>query len=121
MKAALIIIVLMVGISSCYRDVEEVLYPQSGSCDTSNVTYVNTVAPLMQSSGCISCHSGGAPSGNIALDTYNGVRAVAVNGKLYGAISHSSGFSPMPEGGTKMSQCNINRIKAWIDAGSNNN
>ena len=112
---------MLIGITSCYHDVEEELYPQTGTCDTTNVTYVNTVAPLLQSNGCVSCHSGGAPSGNIALDTYNGVRTVAQNGKLYGAINHSAGFSPMPQGGSKMTSCNINRIKAWIDAGSNNN
>lgn len=118
-----IIFILITGIimSSCYRDVEELLYPAGGACDTTGVTYANTVVPLLQSNGCISCHSGGAPSGNIALDSYTSVKAAAQNGTLYGSISHFAGFSPMPQAGNKMSACNISKIKAWIDAGSVNN
>lgn len=111
----------VITLSSCYRDNEEDLYPVTGPCDTNGVTYTNTVAPLLQSNGCISCHSGPAPSGNISLQTHTAVKAVAANGKLYGSISHSPGFSAMPKGGTKMSACNISKIKAWIDAGSINN
>lgn len=122
MKKGIIISLIGFGIlTGCYRDNEETLYPANGSCDVSNVTYQQTVALLLQQQGCISCHSGAAPSGNIPLDTYNGVRAVAQNGRLFGTISHTPGYSPMPKGGSKMSICNINKIKAWIDAGSNNN
>ena len=110
-------------LSACYRDVEEELYPpgSGGGCETTNVTYAATVAPLLQSNGCMGCHGGSAPSGNISLQGYANVRAAALNGKLYGAINHSPGFSPMPKGGNKMSSCNISKIKAWIDAGSLNN
>ena len=121
MKKILVIAVLAATLNSCYRDVEEELYPQTGNCDTGGVTYTNTVAPLLQNNGCMSCHSGPSPSGNISLDNHAAVRAVAQNGKLYGAISHSAGFSPMPQGGSKMSACNISKIKAWIDAGAVNN
>jgi hypothetical protein len=113
-----IIVTLLV---SCYKDNEQELYPATGNCDLINVTYAGTVLPLLQSQGCLGCHSGGAPSGNISLEGYNNVKAVALNGKLYGVINHSPGFSPMPKGGSKMSACNINKIKAWIDAGTNNN
>ncbi len=121
MKRSLFIALTALLVSSCYRDVEEVLYPSTGNCETSGVTYANTVAPLLQSNGCVGCHNGPAPSGNISLDNFNGVKAVALNGKLYGAINHSGGFSPMPQGGPKMSACNISKIKAWIDSGSVNN
>lgn len=112
---------MLLVLASCYRDNEQDLYPTQGSCDTNGVTYANTVAGLLQANGCITCHSGPAPSGNLSLSNYSAVRTVALNGKLYGAINHSSGFSPMPQGGAKMSTCNISRIKAWIDAGSLNN
>ena len=121
MKKTVIGFVILVFLSSCYRDVEELLYPSAGACDTNGVTYGNTVALLLQSNGCVSCHSGGAPSGNILLDNFTSVRTVALNGKLYGSISHSAGFSPMPQGGNKMNACQINKIKAWIDAGALNN
>src|SRR5687767_9895156 len=124
MKRNLVIAVLFtIVLSSCYYDVEEQLYPATGggNCETAGVTYASTVLPLLQNNGCMGCHSGGAPSGNISLEGYNNVRTVALNGKLFGVINHSPGFSPMPKGGNKMSACNINKIKAWIDAGATNN
>ena len=120
-KILSIISVISLVLVSCYRDNEEELYPGAGSCDMTNVTYAGTVQPLLQNNGCLGCHSGAGPSGNISLDGFNNVRAVALTGKLFGAINHSPGFSPMPKGGTKMTACNISKIKAWIDAGSNNN
>jgi hypothetical protein len=123
MKNLVIIIVLLASVffTGCYRDNETDLYPVNGSCETSGVTYATTVVPILQSNGCMSCHSGGAPSGNISLEGYVNVRSAAINGKLYGTINHSAGYSPMPQGGNKMSNCNINKIKAWIDSGSINN
>ena len=45
----------------------------------------------------------------------------AISGKLYGALSWSNGFMAMPQGGSKLPDCNINKIKSWIDAGAANN
>lgn len=120
-KSAIILLVISTIFSSCYYDIEEDLFPGNGACDTNGVTYTATVLPALQSNGCLGCHSGSAPSGNIPLDGYNNVKAAAMNGKLYGTISYAAGYSPMPQGGNKMSACNINRIKAWIDAGAPNN
>lgn len=117
----ILLVTSVIIFTGCYRDIEEELYPPTGNCDTTAVTYTTTVVPLLQSNGCLGCHSGGAPSGNISLDNYNSVKLVAQNGKLYGAISHSPGYPPMPQGGNKLSTCNISKIKAWIDAGSPNN
>lgn len=109
-------------LSSCYRDVEDDLYPAGGgACDTTGITYSATIQPLLQSSGCLGCHSGGAPSGGISLEGYTNVKTLAQNGKLYGTISHAAGYSPMPKGGNKLSACNITKVKAWIDSGIPNN
>lgn len=110
-----------IALSSCYYDVDEQLYSGSGPCDTSGINYFNGVLPILQGNGCLGCHSGGASSGNISLEGFNNVRVVAQNGRLLGAISHIPGFSPMPQGGNKLSACNINKVKAWIDAGTPNN
>ncbi|MDX2248048.1 MAG: c-type cytochrome domain-containing protein [Bacteroidia bacterium] len=89
-------------------------------CDTTNVTYSAMVAPLM-SKYCTGCHSGTSASGGISLNSYSGVSAVATNGKLYGTISHQQGFVAMPKGGNKLSECDIVKVKTWIDSGANNN
>lgn len=119
-----ILIICLCLLGSCYRDVEEQLYPAGSGgtgCDTTAVTYSTTVASILQSNGCVSCHSGGAPSGGISLQTYASVKASAQSGRLYGAINHAAGFSPMPKGGNKMSACHIMKVKAWIDKGALNN
>lgn len=108
-------------VAGCYYDKEEELYGANGACDTKNITYSLTVSGLMNSYGCLGCHSGPTPDGNINLQGHTNVAAVAATGKLYGSISHAPGFQPMPKGSNKMSPCDISRVKAWIDAGTPNN
>lgn len=91
-----------------------------GGCDTTNVTFTAVVRPILQNN-CVGCHSGPTPPANLKLDNYDGVRAVAINGKLYGVISHTPGYPKMPYNGNKLDDCRIARIKAWIDAGAPNN
>lgn len=94
--------------------------PDAGGCDTENVRYADFVQPLIQNT-CQGCHSGGAPSGGIDLSTYQGVKGVADNGRLYGAISWQSGFVNMPFNGNQLPDCTIDKIKSWIDSGAPNN
>jgi len=119
-KRIVIFIISMIVLAGCYYDKEDLLYPQS-NCDTANSTYLTAVQPALQTYGCIGCHSGSAPSGNILLNTYANVKTYVQNGKLYGSITHSAGYSPMPQGGNKMNTCVINKIRTWIDAGALNN
>jgi hypothetical protein len=111
---------LVTGISGCYYDKEELLYPGSGICDTAAVKYSTTVVPIVSAS-CYSCHAGSFPSGGVKLDTYNDIRVHALSGRLYGAISHSNGFVPMPQSSPMLSSCKIQGIKRWIDDGAPNN
>ena len=94
--------------------------PNAAGCDTDNVSYSEFVKPLLQNN-CQGCHSGTQSSGGIELTTYDGAKAVANNGSLLGAIDHQSGFSPMPQGAAKLNDCDIDKIKSWIDAGTQNN
>ena len=90
------------------------------TCNTVNVSYSGFIAPLF-TTFCNGCHSGGNPSGGILLNSYNGVKAVAQNGRLMGAISWSAGFQRMPQSGNKLSNCSIDKIQAWINDGAPNN
>jgi hypothetical protein len=89
-------------------------------CDTSNVTFAGTIAPLL-SSKCTGCHNAVTHGANINLATYNGVYAVAVNGRLSGAVNHNYGFVPMPQGTAKLQDCQLAQIRIWIQNGSLNN
>lgn len=92
---------------------------QPSSCDTTNVTYSVTIKNIVTNK-CQGCHSGTAASGGIDLSTYAGVKAKVTDGRLWGAVNHMPGFSPMPKGGTKLSDCELTQIKKWIDAGAIN-
>lgn len=92
----------------------------NSGCDTTIFTYSAAVAPMMNTY-CKGCHNPSSPGGGIDLSTYTGVRAAALNGKLYGSITWASGYSPMPKNSAKLSDCQIKQVKKWIDAGTPNN
>lgn len=109
---------LTLAISGCYYDNEEDLYLGSSTCDTTNVTYSASVAPVF-SGYCNSCHSGSNPSGNIKTDSYASVSANIT--RIRGAINHQSGFLAMPQGGGSLSACDLTKIDIWIRKGKLNN
>ncbi|MEZ4984738.1 MAG: c-type cytochrome domain-containing protein [Saprospiraceae bacterium] len=94
--------------------------PAATGCDTTSVSFSNTVLPILQTY-CVGCHSGNPPSGGINLSNYGGVQTVAANGRLAGSIRHDNGYQPMPQGGNQLSDCYIGQIVAWINAGALNN
>lgn len=55
------------------------------------------------------------------MGTYETDKAIALNGKLYGTITYANGYSPMPEGMGRLSDCQIAIIKKWIDNNTPNN
>lgn len=81
-----------------------------------NISYTSDIAPIIEAN-CSDCHTGAASSG-ILLDNYDALKFYAQNGYLYGAISHSPGYRPMPDGGSKLNNCVIATIKKWIDNGT---
>ncbi len=94
--------------------------PNIQGCNTDQVTYSTYVKSLLNSH-CVGCHGNINPSGGINLSSYNSVKTVASNGKLFGAVNHDSGYKAMPQGGNKLSPCDRDKLKAWIDDGSKNN
>jgi hypothetical protein len=118
-NSLILVTVLSLLFSGCYYDVEEELYPVNGVCDTSNVTYTSSIAPMLNQH-CNSCHSGAAPSGNIDLSNYTNVKLYADDGSLYGSMSHNPNWSQMPQGGNKLDDCSLLKVKTWIDHGTPN-
>jgi len=108
-------------LSGCYYDKADIVYPAATNCDTLLVKYSTTVLPVLNNS-CYSCHSGTAASGGgISLDNFAVLKNMATNGRLVGTISHAIGFSAMPKNGSKLPDCEILKIKAWVNAGALNN
>lgn len=90
------------------------------NCDVTKFTYSGTIQPLLNTN-CVGCHKPGSLGGGIDLSTYNVVKTQVTNGKLLGSVTHASGFIAMPQGGNKLSDCQITQITNWINAGSPNN
>ena len=110
--------ILVLSFNACYYDNEEELYPNP--CDTSFVTYNNTIVPIIESN-CNVCHSQNIQQGGIITEGHNNLLVLVENGKLWGAINHKTGFQPMPQNSNKLSDCKLQQIKNWIDQGAPNN
>jgi len=119
-KTGLIItgFITIAALAGCVYDKKEVV---TIPCNIpASVTYARQVQPIL-STNCYRCHSTASNIAGILLDNYANLKVYAQNGKLYGVITHASGFRPMPDDGGKIDDCSIATIKAWIDAGTPEN
>lgn len=132
----LFVLMLIVVFVACSKTSEDQLTntpPAGGStggtggtggttCDTVAMKYSTNVVPILQAN-CYSCHGNGntGGSGGISLDGYTNLKKWADNGYLLGVINHAAGYVAMPYGGGKLSDCEINKITAWINQGKLNN
>jgi hypothetical protein len=108
-------------LQSCYYDNEVYLYgPGGGSaCDTTNVTYSGTIAPLM-ASNCNSCHSASTGNG-VNTSDYTNLKLIVTNGKLVKSVNWTAGAIQMPLGGQKLPSCTLAKINKWVNNGALNN
>src|SRR5258706_8798309 len=116
--------VFILSITACKKENEEALIKKQGGnvCDTSNVTYSANVLSILQNN-CYSCHSlsSGIINVNVNLEGYSNVKMQVDNNNLINAITHAPGYTPMPYNLPKLSDCNIDIIRAWINGGAANN
>jgi hypothetical protein len=112
-------------ITGCYYDKAELVYPPTTgtSCDTTTTMKYSTDVVSILQANCYVCHSGNAGAGaGYKLDTYTGVKLMADNGRLVRAIMHTGPSNThMPQGGAKLPECNIAKIRTWIRMGTLNN
>lgn len=93
----------------------------NGPCDTTGITYTNFVRPLMVND-CVGCHSARDADFNrhVDLTTYDGVAAVALDGRLVGCVSQTDYYVHMPEYGQKIDACELAKLNAWVNRGAPN-
>ena|ERR1700676_5236010 len=94
-------------------------------CDTANISYANDIVPILRNN-CYTCHSeqNKVESGGLILEGHGPLAFWAAGGTnsiLVGVISHKQGFIPMPYLEPKMDSCSINKIVAWVIAGTPDN
>jgi hypothetical protein len=122
LKNLLFLLIFFLGFGmlfpSCYFDKEDTLYPFM-KCDTTHVTYSQTIVPILSAS-CYVCHSSAHPELGVALDSWASIMVYVTNGKLIPAIDHTGPY-PMPKQGSMLDMCSIERIQRWIANGAPNN
>ncbi len=90
-------------------------------CDTSGVTYTNTVKEIFDTNCALSgCHSAAELTTQGSLETYEHAVIFVSFDRILGAINHTEGFTPMPNppGTDQLDECTIDQIEAWITDGT---
>ncbi len=108
--------------ASCEKNNEEDLKPpiNGDDCNTENVKFGQQIWPVINSS-CVGCHSGAGASAGIRMGNHAELVEAINGGRFVGAIKHRPGFSAMPQGASKLDDCTIKQIEAWIADGMPNN
>ena len=108
-----VVVISLIIFASCAKDNEDDL--TISTCDTINMTYASVDSVFADN--CNSCHNQNYKSGGIRTDIYSELVTIAESGELLGAITHQGGFIPMPYNRSKMSDCEISKIRNWINEG----
>ena len=90
--------------------------------DPTPVTYEAVISPIFEAH-CRACHGSTVYStlgGNNDYSDYTGIKKQSAS-LILSCINHEAGFDPMPKSGGKLSDCDIERIRKWIEAGQPNN
>ena len=118
---AAIALFIIAFFNSCYNDKEDYLYPtrpnqQSGTCDTTNITYALTIKPILDNY-CNGCHN----SGSVNFSSYSGLSSYlgSNSAKFQNNINYTTSQNMPPSG--KLNDCYLNHIRIWIAAGYPNN
>jgi hypothetical protein len=120
LSLALAFSVIVMGSTGCYYDVDDELNPKDTTsvCDTTAMNY-QKISAVFQQGTCLNCHTGASASGNLDLSTYAGTSLYlsSSSSTLIDRITVGNTGTIMPPSGTKLNDCNVSKISAWINAG----
>jgi hypothetical protein len=113
---AALMALIMAASQGCKYENEEEIFGSEEECDVTEISYQGDITPIVDQF-CFSCHSTAEARGGVILDTYLTIKSWA-DESLYCAISHGDGCDNMPKNQPQLSECNILKIKTWIDEGA---
>lgn len=90
------------------------------SCDTTAVTFSQTIYPLIEIK-CQGCHSGAQPSSGLSLIDYSNISTIALTGALMSSVTGTNSYTQMPYNSNPLPACEVDLIEAWIADGAPNN
>jgi hypothetical protein len=106
--------------AGCSKTSVDKLTGVTNPCDTTTVGYTKDIFPILQQF-CYSCHGNGNTvfSDGVNLEgTDSGYMEVsnwANGGYVVGNVTYSPGYNGMPYGKPKLSDCEIDKIIAWVN------
>ena len=105
------------------NELEEELFAEPIDGDTCKYESVKLaeVNALLTNYGCIGCHNNTFASSNVNLEGFENLKISVENNALLGSIKHEPNFDNMPQGGSKLPDCDIKLIETWIAEGYPNN
>ena len=109
-------ICLMLAFSCKHEPQYTITNPPIVNCDTTNVTYTTSVVPILNTN-CTVCHgatSYASSGGGFKIATYADFAGFAKSGLLMNSINQVVGLSAMPKGGTKLSACDIAKVRIVV-------
>jgi hypothetical protein len=114
-----------IGLSGCSEKRID-LQPQSGVCDTANITFSGTIQPIIQRN-CLdrSCHCTGCPNAagypsSALWDRFDRLKLYALDGRLVGKLNGTS-QPQMPFQLPPLSSCDIQKVQKWVEQGAPQN
>ncbi|WP_460623045.1 hypothetical protein [Hymenobacter tenuis] len=108
-------------LSSCaYDNADEIGSPRVVCTTPAVVSYSVSISPLLDRN-CRSCHNPVLLTGGVNLEDFSVIQKYVRSGQLMGNVKHLPGYNPMPDGGNKLSDCDIDLLQKWVDAGAPNN
>lgn len=92
--------------------------PNADICyDTLDVSWSETVQPIINLNCVDGCHNPIIYSGYIDLSSYSSVVIFAAEGSLLNSILQNGLNAPMPYEAAKLDECDIAKIRNWVEAG----
>lgn len=119
------IFVCIIFLDGCYYHKADQEYPSNSGCDTTAVRFNAEIKSILDAH-CKSCHNGTNSVSGIDLYNYETISAFALDGNftygtLLSAVMHAGGAPAMPADGSKLEECDINKIAAWVHHEAPNN
>ena len=112
------ITLIVITVSGCYNDKEDLLYPFSGKvdCTTISAKFSTDVKPMMQNKcATTGCHNAASRAGGTVLETYLQISGSAARTKQRCVVEKT-----MPPG-APLTPSEIAILTCWINSGAPNN
>ena len=114
-RKVFIILLLIIGITGCYNDKGELLYPRANDCSSHSASFGAEVQPIIQSNCATSgCHDAASVNKGGPLTNYTLIKNKA------SVIRSQVTRKVMPQG-SSLSASQIQLINCWVSNGALNN